>query len=272
MSKQRFEKTKHTAGGRQNLAPISVCCCQGAAGPLGTGWRVWRSAGAQHHPVQPGQGRIALLPPTSAWFWGRTGRRGRWVLGRALLRHPALINRAAAKVRAGAACPKAELRHRESHPGREAALGRAPWCRVAAVALSGPPRPGRRLTVLTGFVDAGVVAELQHVEVAALDAASDAVDAGDVRTLALHAKQSPHHLLVAVVQEADGSRYLEQEQGPGQRPQPPRHRPPAPSSPPGAKVQTGTSSFQFPRQVPAPCTCGRGAAGAGAGMLLPAAR
>lgn len=37
-------------------------------------------------------------------------------------------------------------------------------------------------------------------------------------------------------------------------------------------MQTGTSSFQFPRQVPAPCTCGRGAAGAGAGMLLPAVR
>lgn len=148
---------------------------------------VWRSAGAQHHPVQPGQGRAALLPSTSARFWGRTGRRGRWVLGR-VLRHPALINKAAAKVRAGAACPKAELLHRESHPGREAAPGRAPWCRVAAVTLSGPPRPGRRVPVLTGLVDAGVVAELQHVEVAALDAASDAVDAGDVRTLALHAK------------------------------------------------------------------------------------
>lgn len=36
MSKQRFEKTKDTAGGRQNLAQISVCYCQGAAGPLGT--------------------------------------------------------------------------------------------------------------------------------------------------------------------------------------------------------------------------------------------
>lgn len=37
-------------------------------------------------------------------------------------------------------------------------------------------------------------------------------------------------------------------------------------------MHAGTSSFQFPRRVPAPCTCGRGAAGAGAGMLPPAAR
>lgn len=36
MSKQRLEKTKDNAGGRQNLAQISVSCCQGAVGPLGT--------------------------------------------------------------------------------------------------------------------------------------------------------------------------------------------------------------------------------------------
>lgn len=93
-------------------------------------------------------------------------------------------------------------------------------------------------------MDARVVAELQHVEVSALDAAADAVDAGHVGALALHAEQGLHHLLVAMVEKAEGGRPLEQEQGSHEGPQPPSHPPAAPGaqtsseppspSPPGA--------------------------------------
>lgn len=93
--------------------------------------------------------------------------------------------------------------------------------------------------ILTGLVDAWVVAELQHVEVSALDAAADAVDAGDVGALALHAEQGLHHLLVAMVEKAESSRPLEQDQGSHEGPQPPSHppgaqtssKPPVPSQP-----------------------------------------
>lgn len=101
------------------------------------------------------------------------------------------------------------------------------------------PRP----PVLTGLVDARVVTELQHVEVSALDAAADAVDAGDVGALALHAEQGLHHLLVAMVEKAEGGRPLEQEQRSHEGPQPPSHPPAAlaaqRSSEPPASSQPG---------------------------------
>lgn len=87
-------------------------------------------------------------------------------------------------------------------------------------------------SILTGLMDAGVVAELQHVEVSALDAAADAVDAGDVGALALDVEQGLHHLLVAMVEKAEGGRHLQQEQGSQEGPQPPSH----PSAPPGART------------------------------------
>lgn len=55
--------------------------------------------------------------------------------------------------------------------------------------------------LLTCFVDAWVVAELQHVEVSSLYAAPNAVDASDVGALALHRKQGSHHVFVAVMLE-----------------------------------------------------------------------
>ena len=55
-------------------------------------------------------------------------------------------------------------------------------------------------------MDARVVTDLQHIEVASLRAAADAVDARDVGTLALHGEQRPHHLLVAVVLEVGRAR------------------------------------------------------------------
>lgn len=126
--------------------------------------------------------------------------------------------------------------------------------------------------VLTGLVDARVVAELQHVEVPALDAAADAVDAGDVGALALHAEQGLHQLLVAMVEEAEGGRPLEQEQSSHEGPQPPRHPPAAPGArtssqarlPPRRelKVQTPTSSFQLPSASPLHLRAGGGGSGA----------
>lgn len=50
-------------------------------------------------------------------------------------------------------------------------------------------------------MDAWVVAELQHVEVASLYAAPNAVDASDVGTLALHRNQGSHHVFIAVMLE-----------------------------------------------------------------------
>lgn len=50
-------------------------------------------------------------------------------------------------------------------------------------------------------MDAWVVTELQHIEVAPLYAAPDAVDAGNVGAFALHCKQGAHHVLVAVMLE-----------------------------------------------------------------------
>lgn len=76
-------------------------------------------------------------------------------------------------------------------------------------------------------MDAWVVTELQHVEVSALDAAADAVDASDIGALALHAEQGLHHLLIAMVEEAEGGRPLEQEQRSHEGPQPPSHPPAA---------------------------------------------
>lgn len=55
--------------------------------------------------------------------------------------------------------------------------------------------------VLTCFMDARVITELQHVEVAPLHAAPDAVNARDVGAFALHCKQGSHHVLVAVMLE-----------------------------------------------------------------------
>lgn len=50
-------------------------------------------------------------------------------------------------------------------------------------------------------MDAWVISELQHVEVAPLHAAPDAVDACDVGALALHGEHRSHHVLVAVMLE-----------------------------------------------------------------------
>ncbi len=55
--------------------------------------------------------------------------------------------------------------------------------------------------LLTCFMDARVIAELQHVEVAPLHAAPDAVNARDVGAFALHCKEGSHHVLVAVMLE-----------------------------------------------------------------------
>lgn len=70
---------------------------------------------------------------------------------------------------------------------------------------------------LTWLVDARVVAELQDVEVPALRATPNAVDAGDVGALVLHVEQSPHQVFVAVVPEVYGLRHAQQ-QRPGQCP------------------------------------------------------
>lgn len=50
-------------------------------------------------------------------------------------------------------------------------------------------------------MDAWVITELQHVEVAPLYAAPDAVNAGDVGAFALHCKQGSHQVLIAVMLE-----------------------------------------------------------------------
>lgn len=50
-------------------------------------------------------------------------------------------------------------------------------------------------------MDAGIVAELQHIEVAALDAAPNAVQPGNVWAGTLHIKQGLHQLLIAVMEE-----------------------------------------------------------------------
>lgn len=55
--------------------------------------------------------------------------------------------------------------------------------------------------LLTCFVDARVIAELQHIEVATLRAVPDAVNARDVGAFALHCKQSSYHVLVSVMLE-----------------------------------------------------------------------
>lgn len=55
--------------------------------------------------------------------------------------------------------------------------------------------------LLTCFMDARVITELQHIEVAPLDTAPDAVNARDVGAFALHCKQGSHHVLVAVMLE-----------------------------------------------------------------------
>lgn len=110
----------------------------------------------------------------------------------------------------------------------------AQQCRVAGSVPRQPVRASRCPPVLTELVDARVVAELQHVEVPALDAAADAVDAGDVGALALHAEQGLHQLLVAMVEEAEGGRPLEQQQGSHEGPQPPRHPASPGSLPAGA--------------------------------------
>lgn len=75
---------------------------------------------------------------------------------------------------------------------------------------------------LTCFVDAWIVTELQHVEVSTFHAPADAVDAGDVGTLALDREKGSHHLLVSVVLEVwrPGGQSLEPQQerpGPDQR-------------------------------------------------------
>lgn len=54
-------------------------------------------------------------------------------------------------------------------------------------------------------MDTRVVTELQHIEVAPLHAAPDAVDPGDVGAFALHGKQGSHHLFVAVMLELRGA-------------------------------------------------------------------
>lgn len=80
-------------------------------------------------------------------------------------------------------------------------------------------------------MDARVVAELQHVEVAPLHALPDAVDAGDVRTLVLHGEQRPHHLLVPVMLEVRGGR---------QEPRQPQQESPEPGG--GPTLQHGASA------------------------------
>ena len=80
-------------------------------------------------------------------------------------------------------------------------------------------------------MDARVITELQHVEVSPLHAAPDAVYAGDVGALALHCKQSSHHVLVPVMLELR-ARHQEPHQPqqdstePGESP-PPLHGPSA---------------------------------------------
>lgn len=79
--------------------------------------------------------------------------------------------------------------------------------------------------VLTWLVDAWVITELQHVEVAPLHAAPDAVYASDVGALALHGEHRPHHVLVAVMLEVRATRrephQPQQESGePGECPRP----------------------------------------------------
>lgn len=55
--------------------------------------------------------------------------------------------------------------------------------------------------LLTCFVVARVIAELQDIEVATLHAVPDAVNARDVGAFALHCKQSSYHVLVFVMLE-----------------------------------------------------------------------
>ena len=56
---------------------------------------------------------------------------------------------------------------------------------------------------LTRLVRPGVVGHLQHQQLAALEALSDGVDAGDGRALQPHRHQRLPQLLIAVVLEGD---------------------------------------------------------------------
>lgn len=50
-------------------------------------------------------------------------------------------------------------------------------------------------------MDAWIIAELQDIKVACLHTTANAVDAGDVRALALDGEQNAHHLLISMVLE-----------------------------------------------------------------------
>lgn len=50
-------------------------------------------------------------------------------------------------------------------------------------------------------MDAWIITELQHVKVSILHTPADAVDTGNVGTLALNRKKGSHHLLISVVLE-----------------------------------------------------------------------
>lgn len=127
-------------------------------------------------------------------------------------------------------------------------------------------------STLTGLMDARVVAELQDIEVATLDAAANAVQPGNIRACTLHVEQGLHQLFIAVVEEVHWGSHPHQEQDVPKEPEPLRH-PPGDGQAAlctekmhtaqalflkGTKVQAGTSSLQFHSQVPAPCTCGGG--------------
>lgn len=61
--------------------------------------------------------------------------------------------------------------------------------------------------LLTGFMDPWVVTELQHIEVAALHTAPDAINASDVGAFALHCKKDSDHVLISVMLKVRARRW-----------------------------------------------------------------
>lgn len=74
-------------------------------------------------------------------------------------------------------------------------------------------------------MDARVVAELQHIELAALDTAPNAVQPGNVWAGTLHVEQGFDHLLIATVEEVHRGSCPHQKQDSPKDPEPLRHPP-----------------------------------------------
>lgn len=74
-------------------------------------------------------------------------------------------------------------------------------------------------------MDARVVAEFQYIEVAALDAAANAVQPGNIWTCTLHVKQGLHQVFIAMMEEVHRCSHPHQEKDFSKEPEPLRHPP-----------------------------------------------